>query len=190
MIGLITVNYNQYKLTVEFLDSLLTVKNCQNISVFISDVSSKKEEFRLTKKYPFEIKISSLPNLGYAYGINQGVKFFSESNINKFCAINNDIIFEKNFFIEAEKSFEKYDIFGGKIYYAPGFEYYKKYKKDEIGKVIWYAGGINDWKNVYTHHKGVDEVDYGQFEKVEETDFITGCMLFFNKKIVDQIGMW
>src|SRR3989339_1320049 len=190
MIGLITVNYNQYKLTEEFLGSLLTVKDCSNISVFIADVSSKKVEFRLTKKYPFEIKISSLPNFGYAYGINQGVKFFSESSIDKFCAINNDIIFDKDFVIEAEKSFQKYDIFGGKIYYAPGFEYHKKYKKDEIGKVIWYAGGINDWRNVYTHHKGVDMVDKGQFETVEVTDFITGCMLFFNKKIVNKVGLW
>lgn len=189
MIGLITVNYNQYKLTQEFLDSLSTVKNSKKLSVFIADVSTKKEEFKI-KKYPMSVILKSLPNKGYAFGINQGTKYFLKKGITKFCAINNDIYFDKNFANEAEKGFKKADIFGGKIYYAPGYEYHKKYKKEEIGKVIWYAGGINDWKNVYTYHRGVDEVDHGQYNKFEETDFITGCMLFFNKKVVKKTGFW
>lgn len=189
MIGLVTVNYNQYQLTREFLDSLSTVKNSQEIVVFIADVSSKKELFKIGQ-YPMKVVIRSLPNYGYAYGINQGVKYFLKKRINKFCAINNDIFFNNNFVVEADKSFKKYDIFGGKIYYAPGYEYHKIYKKNETGKILWYAGGINDWRNVYTYHRGVDEVDKGQYEKLEETDFITGCMLFFNKKVVSKIGLW
>lgn len=189
MIGLVTVNYNQYKLTREFLDSLSSVKNVKKLSVFIADVSTKKEDFEI-KNYPMKITIQSLPNKGYAYAINQGTKFFLKKNVTKFCAINNDIIFDKNFAIEAEKGFLKADIFGGKIYYAPGYEYYKKYKKSVIGKVIWYAGGSNDWKNAVTIHRGVDEVDHGYYDHFEETDFITGCMLFFNKKVVNKAGFW
>jgi len=190
MIGLVTVNYSQYQLTREFLDSLASVKNSQNCSIFIADVSSKKEDLKLLKKYPFKIQVELLSNHGYAYGINQGVKYFLKRKFSQFCAINNDIFFDNNFLLEAEKSFKKKDIFGGKIYYAPGFEYHKKYKKEELGKVLWYAGGVNDWKNVVTIHRGVDEVDIGQYDKEKETDFITGCMLFFSKKVVDTIGFW
>lgn len=189
MIGLTTVNYNQYRLTREFLDSLATVKDANQLSVFIADVSTKKEVFKIGK-YPMKVVFQSLPNNGYAYGINQGTKYFIESGLDKFCAINNDIFFDKNFSVEAYRGFEKADIFGGKIYYAPGYEFHKKYQEKEIGKIIWYAGGINDWKNVYTSHRGVDEVDNKQYEKFEETDFITGCMLFFNKKVVDNVGFW
>ncbi len=189
MIGLVTVNYNQYQMTKEFLDSLASIKYPENITVFISDVSSKKENFKIGK-YPMKVINQPLPNKGYAFGINQGVKYFLKNNINQFCAINNDIIFDKNFYLEAEKAFKKYDIFGGKIYYAPGYEYHKKYKKNDIGKVIWYAGGIDDWKNCFTYHRGVDEVDKGQYNKEEKTDFITGCMFFFNKKIVEKTGFW
>ena len=189
MIGLITVNYNQYQLTREFLDSLATVKNASDLTVFIADVSTKKENFKIGK-YPMKVVIKPLPNKGYAYGINEGTKYFIKQGIDKFCAINNDIFFDRNFSIEAHRGFEKADIFGGKIYYAPGYEYHKKYQKQDIGKVIWYAGGINDWKNVYTSHRGVDEVDNQQYEKFEETDFITGCMLFFNKKVMDKVGFW
>lgn len=189
MIGLVTVNYNQYQLTREFLDSLSLIKNSKKISVFIADVSSKKESFEI-KKYPMKVVIKSLPNYGYAYGINQGTRYFLKQRITKFCAINNDIFFDKNFVNEAEKGFSKADIFGGKIYYASGYEYYKKYDESVIGKVLWYAGGSNDWKNSVTVHRGVDEVDHGQYDHFEETDFITGCMFFFNKKVIDRVGFW
>ncbi|MFA6017240.1 MAG: glycosyltransferase family 2 protein [Patescibacteria group bacterium] len=189
MIGIITVNYNQYQLTREFLDSLATVKNANDLSVYIADVSTKKEIFK-TGKYPMKVTVISHPNNGYAFGINQGAKYFIKKGLDKFCAINNDVFFDRNFSIQANLEFEKSDMFGGKIYYAPGYEYHNKYQKKDIGKILWYAGGINDWKNVYTSHRGVDEVDQKQYEKFEETDFITGCMLFFNKKVVDQIGFW
>lgn len=190
MIGLVTVNYNQYKLTQEFLDSLSKVKNADQISVYIADVSTKKEAFEIKSVYPMKVVNVSLPNLGYAYGINMGVKHFISKGVDKYCAINNDILFDKNFYTEAVEGFKKADIFGGKIYYAPGFEYHKSYKKGDIGRVIWYAGGINDWNNVYTYHRGVDQVDIGQYDKSEKTEFITGCMLFFDKKVVEQIGLW
>ena len=190
MIGLITVNYNQYKMTREFLESLKKVNNASKLVVYISDLSTQKEDFDLRKKYPFEVIMQSHPNLGYAYGINQGVKTLMREGVEKFCAINNDIFFDKNFADEADKGFIDKDIFGGKIYYAPGYEYHKKYKKSDIGKVIWYAGGIDDWDNVFTYHRGVDEVDRGQFDEPGKTDFITGCMFFFNRKVVERIGLW
>lgn len=190
MIGLVTVNYNQYKMTREFLDSLATVKNASSLFVYIADVSTRREAFDLRRKYPFEVAMAPLPNLGYAYGINMGVKFFINEGIEKYCAINNDIFFDREFAVEAEKGFSKADIFGGKIYYAPGYEFHKKYKKSDIGKVFWYAGGIDDWDNVYTYHRGVDEVDRGQFDLFEETDFVTGCMFFFNRKVVERIDLW
>lgn len=189
MIGIITVNYNQYKLTVDFLDSLATVKNVDDLTVYIADVSTKKEVFKIDG-YPMKVILKSLPNNGYGFGINEGTKYFLKKGFDKFCAINNDVLFEKNFAVEAENGFKKTDIFGGKIYYAPGYEYHKKYRNKDIGKVLWYAGGINDWKNVGTKHRGVDEVDSKQYEKFEETDFITGCMLFFNKRVIERIGFW
>jgi len=188
-IGLIIVNYNQYKMTEEFLDSLSSIKDADKTKVYIADVSSKKEDFKI-KKYPMKVVLFQLPNKGYAYGINQGTKYFLQKGMDKFCAINNDVFFDKNFVIEAENGFKKADIFGGKIYYAPGYEYHKKYRKSDIGKVIWYAGGVDDWNNVYTYHRGVDEVDKGQYNEFQKTDFITGCMLFFNKKVVDRVGFW
>lgn len=190
MIGIITANYNQYQITKEFLDSLSKVKNVKNVAVFIADVSSTKQDVKINQ-YPMKVILKQLPNKGYAFGINEGIKYFLIKGINKFCAINNDVFFEKNFVIEAQKCFKEADIFGGKIYYAAGYEYHKnRYSKKDLGKVLWYAGGYIDWDHVFSLHRGVDEVDRGQYEKFEETDFITGCLLFFNKRLIDKIGLW
>ena len=48
--------------------------------------------------------------------------------------------------------------------------------------------GRNDWLNVIPHHIGVDEVDHGQWEEAQETEFATGCCMLIHKKVVDQIG--
>jgi GT2 family glycosyltransferase len=190
MIGIITVNFNQYKITNSFLTSLKKIKANKNLSVFIADLSTKKQIINI-KNYPFQIKIVDDQNKGYAYGVNLGIKYFLQQKIDKFCVLNNDVLFDKNFLIETELAFKNFDIFGGKIYYAPGFEYHKnRYQKKDLGKIIWYAGGIIDWKNCLIIHRGVDEIDYGQYNKIEETDFITGCLMCFNKKVVDKLGFW
>ena len=81
-------------------------------------------------------------------------------------------------------------ILGPKIYFAPGFEFHKdRCKKEEQGKVIWYAGGKIDWKNVYCSHRGVDEVDQGQYGRQEETDFVSGCCMMIRKEVFEKIGL-
>ncbi|MBI5619624.1 glycosyltransferase family 2 protein [Candidatus Gottesmanbacteria bacterium] len=81
-------------------------------------------------------------------------------------------------------------IAGSKIYFAKGHEYHRdRYKKDERGKVIWYAGGVIDWDNMYASHRGVDEVDQGQFNRIQETPFVTGCSMMIKKEVFDKIGL-
>lgn len=191
MVGFITVNFNQYPITQDFLNSFKE-KRDKNIDfkIFIADLSNKKQKISTTK-YPFSVFVKQGENKGYAYGVNLGLDYFLKQGINDFCVLNNDIYIDKNFILEVENSFKKFDIFGGKIYYAPGFEYYKnRYQKKELGKVIWYAGGIIDWKNCLIKHRGVDEVDEGQYNKIQETEFITGCLICFNKKLIEKVGFW
>src|SRR3989304_5188327 len=85
----------------------------------------------------------------------------------------------------------EHDSVGGvvpKIYFEKGYEFHKdRYKESDKGKVIWYAGGKMDWENVYTKHKGVDEVDNGQFDRIEEVDFATGCALFTSAQVISEM---
>ena len=37
-------------------------------------------------------------------------------------------------------------------------------------------------------HRGVDEIDKDQYDRFEETDFITGCLMLFDKQVLDEVG--
>ena len=50
--------------------------------------------------------------------------------------------------------------------------------------------GENDWKNCTTDHRGVDEVDHSQYNTFAKTDFITGCLLCYDKQVFEKVGKW
>ncbi|KKQ34533.1 MAG: putative glycosyltransferase [Microgenomates group bacterium GW2011_GWA2_37_6] len=59
-----------------------------------------------------------------------------------------------------------------------------------MGKVIWYAGGAIDWENVIGNHKGLDEVDKGQFDEDGETKMATGCCFLVKKEVLEKVGLY
>jgi GT2 family glycosyltransferase len=78
-----------------------------------------------------------------------------------------------------------------KIYFTKGHEYHKdRYKKDDLGKVIWYAGGTIDWDNVTSKHLGLDEVDKGQFDEEGKITFATGACFLVKKEVIEKIGLF
>jgi GT2 family glycosyltransferase len=80
-------------------------------------------------------------------------------------------------------------IVGPKIFFAKGYEYHKeRYGEKDLGKVIFYAGGIIDWKNILASHRGVDEVDKGQYEFADDTGFVTGCAIMISSEVIEKIG--
>lgn len=188
-IALITVVYNNYQVLDDFFASLEKQTN-KNFHLFITDLSTKRKKI---KKTTFLTTVVLGENKGYGFGINLGLKQAINLGFNSFCVLNNDIYFKKEFINNCFESLKKYpdSLIGGKIYYAPGYEYHKnKYQKKDLGRVIWYAGGYVDWRTVTTPHIGVDQVDHGQFDKEEKTGFITGCLMVFNKKVIDEVGFF
>ena len=182
-----TVVYENYTVLDDFLRSL-SVQTDKNFHLFISDLSKEKKPIETEG---VNLTVSYGENKGYAYGINLSLKNAIGKGFDKFCVINNDTSFENEFVESVNKSIDLHpeSIIGGKIYYAPGFEYHKsRYKNTDLGKVIWYAGGKTDWNHVITHHVGVDEIDEGDFNIESETDFVTGCLMCFDKKLINKIG--
>lgn len=185
-LAIITVVYNNYSVLDDFFSSLKNQTN-QSFTLFIADLSNEKKTINQEKTI-----IINGSNRGYAYGINLGLKKALSLGYNFFAVVNNDIYFKNNFVDLCLKILNKNKktLIGGKIYYAPGFEYHKKYQKKDLGKVIWYAGGTIDWNNVITPHFGVDQVDQGKFDKKIEVDFITGCLMVFDKELIKKVGFF
>lgn len=188
-IAIITVVYENYTVVADFLASLQAQTN-KNFHLYCIDVS--------IHRYTIDFKNISgetiyAENKGYSHGINIGLKKAIDAGFTNFCLINNDVYFNKDF---VDKVFisslhHPSSIIGGKIYYAAGYEYHKKrYFKSELGRVLWYAGGSADWRSALTPHRGVDEPDSGEYNKLEETSFVSGALMIFDKTVVDTVGFW
>lgn len=188
-LAVLTTVYKNYKVLDDFFSSLKK-QSSDAFHVFVSDLSEdKRKKISLP---PFATLTEGI-NKGYAHGINIGLVEAQKRNYKQFCVVNNDVIFPIDFVKNAQNSITKHKktLIGGKIYYAPGFEFHnKRYKKEEKGKIIWYAGGDVDWDHALTHHRGVDEVDAGQYDKKEKTSFITGCLMCFDYRVLDVVGYW
>src|SRR3989344_3967812 len=187
-LAIITVNYKNYSVTQDFLESL-EKQSLKNFKVYVVDVS---EPIQKIPKKPF-LEVVYDDNRGYAHGVNIGLKRALNDDFSFFCIINNDTLVDNFFSKRVTKSLAANGnaVIAGKIYYAPGFEYHKnRYEKENLGKIFWYAGGEVNWNNAVVTHRGVDEVDIGQFNMLEKTGFVSGCLMCFDKSIVDKVGFF
>ncbi len=202
-VSIIILNWNRRKDTVECLESIgnlqilgfeLEIVVVDNSS---SDGSQKAVEQtfkKIARKNVSCKQILNEANLGFAAGNNAGMKYALNSGADYLLVLNNDTEVNKDLvkkLLEVASRHSKVGAISPKIYFAKGFEFHKKsYKKQDLGKVFWYAGGDMDWNNVYGSNHGVDEVDKGQFEKTKETDFATGACVLLRSKALKDVGLF
>jgi len=158
-----------------------------------NDTANTYTKDMFPSSFPLKL-INNSTNTGYAGGNNTGIEYALSEEVEYILIINNDTIVDPSLItqlLEVLQNNKDVGIVSPKIYFAKGSEFHKNtYTKDELGKVLWYAGGIMDWKNVLGRHRGVDEVDRGQYEMTEETDFATGCCMMFRAETIKHVGMF
>lgn len=193
MIKLCTVilEYQNPKMTLETIASLkkaVLPKGVKHQIVVVDnsplpDGSLKK----VLKRYKNIKLISTLTNTGFAAGNNRGVRYGLRHHADYFLLLNNDVEVGRSFLKHLLRA--KADLAVPKIYFAKGYEYHKnEYRRKDLGRVIWYAGGEFDWANVSGKHFGVDEVDQGQFDKLQEVEFANFCCVLIKKNVFNRIG--
>ncbi len=193
-VGYIIVHYHSIPDTLSIVSDLEKNKLSKNISqnIYLVDNAQDPKLADQIKAFKTVTFIKSPSNLGFAAGNNLGLKQAIKDDCNYLVLINNDTIAPQDLtekIINSPLSQKEVGAVGGLIYFASGFEFENKYSSKDIGNVIWYAGGIFDWDNVYASHRGVNDVDHGQYFKTEPTDFITGCLFATKKEVIEKIGL-
>ncbi len=205
IVTIVILNFNGQKDTVECLKSIdrLKATNYKLKVVVVDNGSTNKFKIQFSgfawgensKFKDDELKIIRNDyNLGFAGGNNVGIKHSLEQGADYVLVLNNDTIVDENLLeqlLKAAKEDPEIGIIAPKIYFAKGYEFHKdKYTDLEKGKVIWYAGGVMDWKNVLGRHRGVDAVDIGQFNKSGLTEFASGCCMFVKREVFLKVGFF
>lgn len=193
IVSIIILNYHGIQDTLECLKS---IDKHKVVVVNIVDKDEKNDEGeQIRAKYPSVDVIESL-NKGFSAGNNVGARFaLKNHNAQYLVFLNNDTRVDKNA-IDALVSASKQDanalaVYSPKIYFESGYEYHEdSYKKEERGRILWYAGGLEDKKDVYGWHRGVDEVDLGQFDQLGQTQFATGCCMLISTESYKKVGAW
>lgn len=191
-IWIVLVNWNNTADTLRCLGSLEQM-NLKKHDVTVLVVDNNSTDVSALIKYTQPITLLRLPeNIGFTGANNVGIKKAQEANADYVWLLNNDTLLANDALDRLLETFDdpSVGIAGSKIYFMKGREYHKyRYKKSELGNVLWYAGGLIDWDNVYGSHRGVDEVDTGQYDTLEETAFVTGCSMMISKECIATVGL-
>lgn len=188
------VSFNSNKLTLDCLKSIEKL-NKKNIELFVIVIDNASDEIFKTsedfKNFKLDI-IRSEENLGFSGGQNLAIKYALKKEADYVLVLNSDTIAQEDLVLKLLDAFDdNVGIVSPKIYFAKGREFQKdKYEKKDLGNVIWYAGGVVDWKNIIAFHRGVDEVDKGQYDQLEEIDFASGCAMMIKQEVFERIGFF
>jgi GT2 family glycosyltransferase len=176
LVSIITVNFNQKKVTCELLESLKQI-TYNNVELIVVDNASNEDPFSISTEYPDVIFIRSEKNLGFAGGNNLGMQKAQGEFI---LFINNDVEVSPDFLEPLIKQlsakFQTAAVSPKIKYFAPG-------------NTIQYAGAnaVNPYtlRNV---HIGTGESDKGQYDKTVVTSYAHGACMLVKKSVIDHIG--
>ncbi len=192
-VSIVIVNWNGKRDTGHCLSSLGKLRRRgMKLHVVVVDNGSTDDSVKqLGKAFPKVTCITLNTNLGFTGGNNIGITYAMKYGSDYVWLLNNDTIVHPNALCLVDAFADEHvGISGSKIYFAPGHEYHKdRYSEKERGNVFWYAGGSIDWANMYASHRGVDEVDRGQYDTIETTPFITGCSMMIKRNVIEEIGL-
>jgi GT2 family glycosyltransferase len=178
LISIITVNYNQAKVTCELLASIRKL-NYKNIETIVVDnCSSEKTAHIIAGQYPEVKVIVSNKNLGFAGGNNLGIK---ASNGDFLFFVNNDTELTPDIIQNLLNRFKESPEAG---VVSPKIRYFAK------PEVIQYAGYTP--VNPYTARNktiGHLETDKGQHDMAKETNYAHGAAMMVKREIIHKVGM-
>ena len=121
-------------------------------------------------------------NYGFAGGNNIGIEFALKNFKSDYILLlNNDTVVDENFLVELVKNGQdkKIGFLGPKTYY-----YENGGRKD----VISFAGGFLNQYTGMPKVVGYQEIDNGQYDKVNRVDYVEGSCILINKEVLEEIG--
>ena len=180
-VSVITVNWNNFNDSAECLESLRKT-TYPNFEVIVVDNGSVGDDVSLLKqRFGDSIRlIVNDKNSGFAGGCNIGIKDALARGADYVVLLNNDTVVAPDFLeglVRVAQSDERVGIAGGKVFCY------------ELPELIWFAGGIINYRTGRTPIRGSGEADKGQFDEIVRVDWISGCFMFISRDVLQSVGM-
>lgn len=177
---IVVLNWNGRSDTLECLASLKKLEY-DNYSVVVVDNNSSDDSVKeIHRVYPEITILQSDSNRGYAGGNNIGIRWALDNEFEYVLVLNNDTIVHERLLTElvsVANVVPEAGIYGPNIYF-----------KDRPN-ILWFSGGRWSSRKLRCFHDGFGKVDNPEFQKIKETDYITGCALFIRTDVIRAVGL-
>ena len=137
-----------------------------------------------TERIPAEhpaVEVLALPlNRRFAGGNNEGLRRALDRGADAVMLLNNDTEADPELYARLLLALEQDPAAGAAaplIYFAAPSQH------------IWYAGGRLAPALGWASHRGLRELDRGQYRTVEETGYLTGCCLLARREVWEKAGL-
>lgn len=179
----IILNWNGKACVLECVESMLR-QDYPNYEVVVVDNASRDgSQEAIRAQYPQVRLIENSDNLGFAGGNNVGLRYALSDGADYTIIINNDTTVDPKMVstLMSEAAKHGADMAGPMMYFYP--------PRGEGKELIWYAGGIINYFQGKTAHRGIREIDKGQYAGTAETDYITGCCILTSRRLLIEVGL-
>ncbi len=175
LVSIITLNMNGRKYLEVCLPSIRK-QSYPNIETIVVDNGSTDDSADfISKNFPEVKLIKNSKNLGFGGGNNIGIK---TARGNYIFILNNDTELDINCVAELYKGINKSPKVG--MCATKILSYFDRQMIDNIGHLLYYDG--------LNRGKGRLEPDKGQYNKIAEAFYPSGCAAFYRKEAIDEAG--
>lgn len=179
MVVAVILNWNNAADTIECLRSVADL-DYPNVRILVVDNGSTDgSASRIRNEHPDVQIIETGKNLGYAGGNNIGLARAMEEDPHYILLLNNDVTVDTcclTHLVGAGEHDLDVAFLGPKVYHR------------EDPERLQSTGGVLDWL-LRSQQRGLDELDVGQFDEIEEVDYVIGAAMLVRVAAISGIGL-
>jgi GT2 family glycosyltransferase len=175
----VVVNWNRGEDTLECLRSLEQQSYPRMGIIVVDNGSEDGSPESIQRNFPGVELIRLSRNTGFAGGFNQGIERALSQGGDYVLILNNDTVSDR---LMVEKLM-------GDIRPGTGVAFPKIYYYDDPRR-IWSVGARRQFLTLEMTDKATGQLDQGQWDKVQERDYGTGCALLVPREVFAKIGLF
>lgn len=179
LVYIIVLNWQNVNDTLACLRSLHKL-DYPNYTVLVVDNASHNGSVETIRSIFPEVTIIELPNnLGYAGGNNRGIAHALSDGADYIWLLNDDVVVDKNSvtaLVAVAQANPTVGFLGPKVYIQ------------ENPRRILTAGILLD-EQFHAQHRGIGELDEGQYDEITAVDSLSGCALLASRKMIEDVGL-
>jgi GT2 family glycosyltransferase len=174
----IILNWNNVSDTLACLGSIATMDYPKHRVIVVDNGSTDDSVAIIAANYPEVTILETGENLGYTGGNNRGIEYALKDGCDYVWLLNDDVTVAPDSLsalISVAVAEPKAGLLGPKVY-----------MREDPQRVLSAGGEFCD--NWHPRHRGIGELDQGQFDRMVEVDYLSGCALLVSRRLIERAG--